>query len=194
MASLLASDARSLMITYLEQPAATTYNTNPANSTDNVRTAADPGEGGIHYPPIFNDPVLPVANTQASGNALATYIQAFIQRYSAIRLCTFVQTVTDYSHGTGGHIHASTTVPTYQRYCMLKSVPSYASPIPSVGTIEAGAGLTAGSNADYGALSSYLSGTGAAIVAANIAGAGRTFNFCHSSCHSNCHNSGRNRR
>lgn len=185
MASLLASDARSLIVTYLEQPAATTYNTNPANSTDNVRTAADPGEGGIVYPPNFNDPTSPVVNTQASGNALATVVRSFIQRYSAIRLCTFVQTVS----GT-----ASTTVPTYQRYCMLNSVPSHPSPIPSVATVQSGAGLTAGGPADLAALTSYLSGTGAAIIAANIAGAGRTFNFCHSSCHSNCHSSGRNRR
>lgn len=184
MASLLATDARSLMITYLEQPAATTYYTNPANSTDNVRTAADPGEGGIAYPPNFSDPTDPISNTVASGNALATYIRSFIHRYSTIRLCTFVQTVSG----------APATVPTYQRYCMLYAIPNYPSPIPSVGTIQAGAGLTTGSNVDYGTLSSYLSGTGAAIIAANIAGAGRTFNFCHSSCHNSCHSSGRNRR
>ncbi len=196
MANLSAADARNLIVTYLENPAFAIYNSNPPNATDASRVAADPSEGGIVYPADSSDPATPVANTVAVAVDYATVIRNFIIKYSAIRLCTFEQIVNDYSHGVNLHIHASATVATYQRYCMLNVVPSYHTAIPSVGTVQTGAGLTAGLDANLTNLTSYLGGGAQTTVLNNInLGAGRTFNFCHSSCHSNCHSSGgRNRR
>lgn len=186
MPNLSALDARNLIVTYLETPAAAIYNSNPANATDGTRANSDVAGGGITFPANFADPTTPVASTNAVASSYASVIQTFIQKYSAIRLCTFQQI-------TSG---ASPTVATYQRYCMLNVVPSYHTAIPTSGTIQTGSGLTAGSIASYTDVVNYLSTTGQTIITNNInLGAGRTFNFCHSSCHTSCHTSGgRNRR